>query len=202
MDYKILMEIEEYINTRFCNVSLELPDNCVNAPTAFYFMPNDDFYNELDKSLMKKQKGEFGYSKLYCILLEYIARLDRTDFYFKSGDKKGELNGAGFCAYAQIDDSSWSNIKWGTGNIKKETLLKIIVALKLSEQDAKIIMEQGSSGFSDSDFRDQLMLALINCKEWREMDYIVVYEIMERYRNDGLPEHRFKNIYDSPTLKK
>lgn len=198
MDNKILIEIEEYLNSRFSNVPVDISGNLCCGKAAFNFMPDNSFYEELNKRIKKNSDKISEEPELYFAILEHIKKLDRPDFYFKSGDKKGELNKAKFCRYSDVDDSTMYNICWNIKKPSKETLLKLIVALKLNEKDAIDLMEKGSNAFFENDFRDQLMLALINCKEWEKMDYIDVYDIMEKFRNDGLPAHRFDNIYDSP----
>lgn len=198
MNIKLLIKLEDYINSRFGDISLEMPDNSQNAERVYSIAPNDGLYKDLEQSLNKRLSAGRKQETLYDMLLGYIKKLNRPDFYFKSGTKKDELNGAKFCRYAYIDKSTWSNIQLDIGNVRKETLLKLVIALHLNEEDAEIVMKKGSSRFVYNDFRDQLILALLDIKCY-EVD--VIYDVLESFINDGLPQHKFENIYDTKEIK-
>ena len=99
---------------------------------------------------------------------------------------------AAFYKYAYIDKSTWSELRWNLVVPKKKTLLKLIIALRLNEEEAEDLMRRGSSSFNPKDLRDQIILALIDIQCYNPDD---VYEVLEEYRLHG--SQKFENIYDS-----
>ncbi|MCD7883979.1 MAG: hypothetical protein LUI87_09830 [Lachnospiraceae bacterium] len=123
---------------------------------------------------------------LYDLILFYIKRLGKSRFFFKNG----ELNAAAFYQYAQIDKSTWSQLKYGTATPKKETLLKLVIALRLSVDEAEDFMVKGSNSLNPNDPRDLVILALLDVKCYEIGD---VYEVLEEYGKNGV--RKFENIY-------
>ncbi len=106
--------------------------------------------------------------------------------------KSGLLDEAGFYNYARISSNTWSNIRLGNGVPSKETLLKLIIALRLSEAEAGKLMELGHNALRFSDPRDRIILALIDIRCY---DIYTVYDVLEEYGKHGA--HPFSNIYSS-----
>lgn len=107
--------------------------------------------------------------------------------------KSGKLDESGFYKYAMIDKNTWSNIRWNKGWPSKETLLKLVIALRMNEQEANELMRKGSGVLNPLDPRDRIILALIDIKCYDIND---VYEVLEEYgKNPADPEKRFANIY-------
>ncbi len=186
MDNRIYVEIEEYINKRFPAQKPEEHHLYRNGVTGLgKTCCSVDMFQTFEKCLENRIKINENKENLYDLLLKYIKRL-RKDFY----KKNGVLNADSFCKYAIIDKSTWSNIQHNVGKPSKETLLKLIIVLELNETEATEMMNIAGNCFCYSDFRDQLILAIIDVKLY---DVEAVYEIMEKYRNDGV--HNFKNIY-------
>ena len=123
---------------------------------------------------------------LYDLVITYIKRLKDDRFFFKNGN----VNASAFYRYACIDKSTWTDLCYGQALMKKKTILKLIVALRLSEEEAIDFMHRASNGFDPKDIRDQIILALIDLKCYEIED---VYDILEEYRKSG---HDFENIYD------
>ncbi|MCD8131337.1 MAG: hypothetical protein LUE16_08685 [Lachnospiraceae bacterium] len=123
---------------------------------------------------------------LYDLILHYIKRLGKSNFFFKNG----EINAAAFYQYAQIDKSTWSQLKYGTATPKKETLLKLVIALQLSTDEAEKFMTKGSNSLNPNDPRDLVILALLDIKCYEIGD---VYDVLEEYGKNGV--RKFKNIY-------
>lgn len=123
---------------------------------------------------------------LYELVITYIQRLKDQRFLFKNGN----VNGTAFARYACIDKSTWNDLCWGQALMSKKTLLKLVVALRLNEDEANDLMRRGSNSFDPKDIRDQIILALIDLRCYEIED---VYDVLEDYREKG---HSFKNIYD------
>lgn len=104
--------------------------------------------------------------------------------------KSGKLDESGFYTYAHIDKTTWSNLRWGLRQPSKETLLKLVFALRLNEQDARELMRRGSNSLNEADPRDRIVLALLDISCY---DIYLVYEVMEEYGTKGAQP--FKNIY-------
>lgn len=139
----------------------------------------------IEGRITKVEKEETLHEKI----LSYIKRLNNRNFY----KKNGELNATNFCIYAHIDKSTWSELTKGKIVPKKKTLLKLVIALHLNEDEAVDLMRRGSNGFDPKDRRDQIILALIDLKCY---DSSEVYEVLEVYREkDG---SSFENIYGAP----
>lgn len=124
---------------------------------------------------------------LYDVVIRYIKRLNNENFF----KKNGEVNDAAFYRYACIDKSTWSDLKYSQVVLKKKTLLKLVIALRLNEEEAEDLLRRGSSGFDPKDIRDQIILALIDIRCYEIED---VYEVLEEYRKKG--KQKFQNIYD------
>jgi len=129
---------------------------------------------------------------LFDLIETYLRRLDNKNFY----KKNGELNEAAFCRYAMIDKSTWSSLRYNLIVPKKKTLLKLVIALKLNEDEAADLMHKGRNSFDLKDLRDQIILALIDIRCY---DIEEVYEVLEEYRSHGAQP--FENIYDTKDMK-
>lgn len=104
--------------------------------------------------------------------------------------KNGALDEAGFYAYARIDKSTWSGMRWNLRKPSKETLLKLVFALRLTESEAHELMKRGSNSLNEADPRDLIVLALLDIGCYDIED---VYDVLEEYGTNGA--HPFKNIY-------
>jgi len=173
----LLTAVEDYISKR----SSQIGGFSLNVTTAKISNPAISAGIRERLSLSEKEKS------LYDVIVEHINKLNNRDFYRKNG----ELNEAAFYKYAFIDKSTWSSLRWGLIKLKKKTLLKLVIALKLNEDDAVDLMHRGSNSFDPKDKRDQIILALINLRVYDPVD---VYEVLEEYRLNGYPE--IENIYD------
>ena len=169
MNAEILVKIEEYLN---------------NHPVA---KANVDLAQKIDpriKRLVEERRS--GQESLY----EFLCRWLKKRHWVK---KSGKLDEGGFYKYAMIDENTWSNIRWNKGSRSKETLLKLVIALRLDEQEADVLMRKGSSALNPLDPRDRVILALIDIKCY---DIYDVYEVLEEYgKHPAKPEDAFDNIY-------
>lgn len=107
--------------------------------------------------------------------------------------KSGVIDYPKFYRYARINPDVWSTFSNGSHAPSKETLLKIIIALKMIESEAKEFLSLCGSGFAAEDYRDTVILACIDCEYYEIED---VYEILEFYGGEMIrKKRRFHNIY-------
>lgn len=126
---------------------------------------------------------------LYDSIMAYVRRLGCRSFQRKNGD----INEASFYKYARIEKSSWSRIRLGEVLPQKETMLKLVIALRLNEEEAEGLLAKASLSFNDTDLRDMVILS---CLDVGCYDIETVYEILEEYADNGPGKpRRFKNIY-------
>ncbi len=172
---RLLTRIEEYVNVHYHpapdDIAASLPDVLEKV--------------DISQALQHHSPGE----SLYDTTMRYLRRLDNPAFLRKNG----EINEAAFYKYARIEKSNWSRIRLGEAFPRKETLLKLVIALHLNEKDASTLLSKASCSFNDTDLRDMVILA---CLDIRCYDIETIYEILEEYADNG-PDRprRFKNIY-------
>lgn len=170
----MLVNVEESLNVSYQeDRCLEKGIECkrINSPRV-----------DLSEVIKKYPEGE----SLYEIACRYIKRM-RSPYFVK---KNGKLDEAGFYTYACIDKNTWSNIRWNKTVPQKETLLKLIIALKLNMEEAEAFMNKGSNSLTDTDPRDRIIMALIDIRCY---DIGEVYHILKEYGENG--PQPFKNIY-------
>lgn len=175
----LLISIEERINQRLAS-SKQTNEKFV------YKKINDEIAEAIDKRIAEASED----NALYSLILVYIRRLNNEKYMRKNG----EINEAAFYRDAFIDKSTWSDIRWGKILPNKKTLLKLIIALRLSEDEANELMAMGSNSLNPSDPRDIIILALIDIKCYDVYD---VYDVLEEYGKNG--KRKFENIYDINT---
>lgn len=88
--------------------------------------------------------------------------------------KNGSINYPRFYKIAEIPQPSWNRYFNGTnGNAPIETLLKIVLALRMPTQDAIKFMSSAGSGFYTGNEQDMLILAFI------DSDYLGLTEVVD-----------------------
>lgn len=139
---------------------------------------------QIQEAVSLREKKASNTGSLY----DYVREMMRRQVRFVK--KSGALDEAGFYAYARIDKSTWSSLRWNLRSPSKETLLKLVFALRLTEAEANVLMKRGSNSLNESDPRDRVVLALldIGCYEIED-----VYDVLEEYGTNGVQP--FKNIY-------
>lgn len=174
MDTSVLLRVEEALVRRACREPV-------------YDQPTHKVSPEISRLI--EQRMAFGEKEatLYEKIMEYIRRQNNPAFFRKNG----EVKESGFYKYAYIDKSTWSELRWNLVVPKKKTLLKLVIALQLNEEEATDLMWRGSSSFNPKDMRDQIILALIDIRCY---DPDMVYEVLEEYRLHG--GQKIENIYD------
>ena len=167
---QLLIRVEESLNRRRKKA----------YPVLFHYKVDP----RIAQAVLTREKKAESAGTLYDYVCDMIRRQPR---FVK---KSGKLDEAGFYAYARIDKTTWSNLRWGLRVPSKETLLKLVFALRLTEEEANILMAKGHDSLDETDPRDRIVLALldIGCYDIEE-----VYEVLEEYGTNGV--HPFKNIY-------
>lgn len=123
----------------------------------------------------------------------YIKRLGDSRFLRKNGGVKE----AAFYQYAYIDKSTWSGLKWDQLTPSKKTVLKLALALKLSEAETEDLLAKAHHAFDPSDIQDQIILALIDLRNGPyKLDIDGIIEVLEFYQRNG--PRPFDSIYDTP----
>ena len=88
--------------------------------------------------------------------------------------KNGSIDYPRFYKIAEIPQPSWNRYFNGTnGNAPIETLLKIVLALRMPTQDAIKFMSSAGSGFYAGNEQDMLILAFI------DSDYLGLTEVVD-----------------------
>lgn len=94
---------------------------------------------------------------------------------------------------ALISSGAWANLLNGKQNFTKSVLYRIAFTLKLSPEEAEGLISHYGFSFASQDYRDMLVLAMLECKIYDPED---VYEVLERAarstKNGASP---VKNIY-------
>ena len=80
---------------------------------------------------------------------------------------------------------------------KKETLLKIVIGLRLNPREADQLMEKASNRMNYNDLRDRVIMA---CMYRNIYDPEDVYEVLEYFAAGDKKKRRFKNIYGEADL--
>ena len=152
----------------------------------------DSATNQKIDAFISANRGNAQTATLYEEVMLYLERLNReTDGAFSR--KNGAINEAKFYEYAYIDKSTWSSMKNNLIVPKKKTVLKLAIALRLSEDEAMRLMQKINDCFDYDDKQDLIVLALLNLKIY---DITTVIDTLEFYQMQGQPY--FDSIYDSP----
>ena len=138
----------------------------------------------IEQAVLAREKSAKETGTLYSYVCEKMKRQSRFT------KKNGKLDESGFYIYARIDKTTWSNMRWNLRTPSKETLLKLVFALKLDEEEAEELLKRGSNSLNEQDPRDRVVLALIDVRCY---EIESVYEVLEEYGKNGAEP--FKNIY-------
>lgn len=146
----------------------------------------------------------------YQDICEYIRRIENPSFIKQNinRDRKNnevedsDIDGPKFYLYAYIDKNTWSNIrlfkkenkgspsKLHTKKISKETGLKLVIALQMTEEEADSLLKKAFLALTSLDYRDRVIIALLRIKCY---DPDEASEILDWFGKDK--KHPFDNIY-------
>lgn len=157
-----------------------------------------------EKIFKKNQESDDKYQKISQMVADFEPEksffqvLEEWLFEKRFVKKSGKLDYAGFYEYARISKTTWSHLRiWSedhTGNQpSKETLLKIVIGLKLTPEEANELMTKASNSLNYYDFRDRVIMACMHKNIYAPED---IYEILEYFsKTENGTGRRFQNIY-------
>lgn len=175
-DYRIF--VEERLNTGYALQKRNLSDaDCLH------------YVKEVAEELSRRPFEEE--TTLYEDICQYINRINQGASTEKFLKKSGKTDEKKFYDYAQIDKNTWSNIRLKARGITKESALKLVIALQLSEKEAQELLKKASWSFNKSDYRDRVIIALLHvgCFDPQKAAWL-----LEEYGKNE--KHPFPNIYD------
>lgn len=118
--------------------------------------------------------------------------------------KDGSKDYVRFYNSAYISEGAWSKFYSGTKHQKstsKDTLFKIIIALRMSLDDAMLFMQYAGSGFFSGSKRDMVIYAFIK-NNYLDRDntfdaVYTIYELIEYYSNKEISRQKepLKQLY-------
>ena len=195
-----IVSIESKLNP---SISLEKRYTLANASAASIFgyvgeedasSPMVTIFNEL----RRKGRKMAGRRDDRALLDEYLV----ANGYVR---KNGSIDYPRFYKIAEIPQPSWNRYFNGTnGNAPIETLLKIVLALRMPTQDAIKFMSSAGSGFYTGNEQDMLILAFID-SDYLGLTEVVdiqnmVFDLLEILREQRSPNDtknkKNSNIYD------
>ncbi len=133
---------------------------------------NFDAFNQIDGVFKEKNTS----NKPLLFLLECLVKKGFCD-------KHNQADVPRFYKYARIGADVWSSsIMSNSHKPSHDTMLKIVIALKFDEKEARELMSYWGDGFSMASPRDNLILATIQCGYNNAED---VYDIIEYYRENA-----------------
>ena len=171
-----ICQIEETLNRR----------NLLRLP---YYVETLEKRTEIDDAIRRHGQRQSAVDYVFRLLPEHGFRLTN-----------GEADWVRFYKYARIEADVWSTFSSGAHQPSKETLLKIIIGLRLNEEEACELLSLAGNGFRGDDKRDNVILACMECGYYEVED---VYEILEEYGGVIVNGKRlFQNIYKGSRSKK
>lgn len=185
MERDILLEVEDALNLLHTG-NREQPIQCVEKV-------DPQIVDMIDLRL--GQPLEPPEPTIYEDAIFYIKRMKNPRYLRKNGGVKE----AAFYQYACIDKSTWSELKWNQVKPSKKTVLKLILALELTENEAEALMAKAHCGFDFTSIQDQVILALIHLRaQGHALDVNEAMEVLDYYRENG--PRPFISIYDTPEM--
>lgn len=189
MNALILVDIEEFLNQKkkvtYLNTSI--------SEASKY---NPDIIEQINLHMRNFTTNVVYSSTLYDEIIVYIKRLN-NDKYIRSN---GGIKEATFYQEARIDKSTWSDIKWGQITPKKKTLLKLVLALKLNQEEAEALLEMGKECFDPNDIQDQIIEAIIALQGHYDLSVQDIESILFEYQAMYANTKPFDCIYETPEM--
>jgi hypothetical protein len=192
---RLFVELEEYFNRNITCTGTDAKDLSKVDNKILGMM--DEYINE------RKDQQHENKPSLYKIILKYIERMKEQGYldsnYFH---KNGELKEATFYNMAQIDKSTWNGIRWGTLKPSKKTLLKLVLALRLDQNEAEQLLRLEREEFDKEDIQDWIIEGIIALREKFEISMddavFILYEYQQMYKDS----HPFDCIFETATDRK
>ena len=190
MDITVFVEIEENINQRSNKKH-------VNGSTSGSNKYDSKIIEEIKSHIKESVEVDLALSRpLYDEIILYIKRLNNSRYIRKNGDVKE----ATFYQDARIDKSTWSDIKWNQITPSKKTLLKLILALNLTHEEAEALLERGKEKFDPEDIQDQIIEAIMIVRQKHDLTVQDIEDILFEYQEMYSKTKPFDCIYETPAM--
>lgn len=190
MDITVFVEIEENINQRSNKKH-------VNSSTSGSNKYDSKIIEEIKSHIKESVEVDLALSRpLYDEIILYIKRLNNSRYIRKNGDVKE----ATFYQDARIDKSTWSDIKWNQITPSKKTLLKLILALNLTHEEAEALLERGKEKFDPEDIQDQIIEAIMIVRQKHDLTVQDIEDILFEYQEMYSKTKSFDCIYETPAM--
>ena len=190
MNIAVLVEIEEILNQR------DKKKN-VNSLASGSYKFDSKIIDEIKSHIKESVEVDLAMSRpLYDEIILYIKRLNNSRYIRKNG----EVKEATFYQDARIDKSTWSDIKWNKITPSKKTLLKLILALNLTHEEAEDLLERGKEKFDSDDIQDQIIEAIMIVREKYNLTVQDIEDILFVYQDMYAMTNPFNCIYETPAM--
>ena len=165
----LVIKIEEFINNCRCPVkSQDVVVKRSKKSEAAVSKFDDDQKKKIDAYLHEIKKPQTQ-PDFVCDIMP------RKVFVYEDG----QLNFVKFYTYARINPDVWHTFITKKHKASEDTMFKIILALKLTEDEAECFLGLGGIAFNPSNDTHKYILACINTKIY---DPNEVYEVLEFYK--------------------
>ena len=190
MDITVFVEIEENINQRSNKKHV---NNSASVSNKY----DSKIIEEIKSHIKESVEVDLALSRpLYDEIILYIKRLNNSRYIRKNGDVKE----ATFYQDARIDKSTWSDIKWNQITPSKKTLLKLILALNLTHEEAEALLERGKEKFDPEDIQDQIIEAIMIVRQKHDLTVQDIEDILFEYQEMYSKTKPFDCIYETPSM--
>lgn len=190
MTESIFIEIEEILNQKFRVKRSKKHSSRSDLYDEKIFDEINSHINETVEADLKKSLP------LYDLIISYIKRMNNSRFLRKNG----EVKEATFYQYAKIDKSTWSEIKWDQITPSKKTLLKLIIALELTHEEAEDLLDRVKERFDPNDIQDQIIEAIMIVRKRHHLTVNDIECILFEYQEMYSTTKPFDCIYETPKM--
>lgn len=156
------------------------------------------YKEDIDRELDKMESLFSGELTFYQEVCSDIRKMTSPSF-IKPAEKirarqsraqDGDIDAPGFYLYAYIDKNTWNHIKNNQKGISRESALKLVIALQVTEERAGFLLGKLSFALNRADYRDRVIIAILNARCYNPDQ---ACEVLEWYGRNG--KHKFTNIY-------
>ncbi len=156
------------------------------------------YKEEIDKELEKLESLFCGELTFYQEVCSDIRKMTSPSFLkpagkIRAGESRaqdGDIDAPKFYLYAYIDKNTWNHIKNNRKGISRESALKLVIALQVTEERAEFLLGKLSFALNPGDYRDRIIIAILNARCYNPDQ---ASEVLEWYGRNG--KYKFTNIY-------
>lgn len=178
-----LIDMEEYLNG----------SRSAAAETGTSMKYSQEIKRLIDLELQGPQESRPSGTTLYEDVIGYIKRNGMQPFLRENGS----VREAAFYTYARVDKSTWSDLKWNRIKVRKKTLLKLALALKLNEQETEALLAKGAERFDPDEIQDKIIRAVIRLNQHYDLTVPDIEEILAEYQEMYKDTKPFDSIYET-----